>query len=141
MTICIDTNVLVQIFGRAVPFSPMLDALRHGHLTLAVSTEILLEYREVIGEIAGPRRWADFVSLLSLLAAIHNNVREVNPQFRFAVISADPDDNKFVDCAIAANCDYIVTSDRHFDALRGSGYKPQPIEPQDFIAAHLSMRT
>lgn len=30
----------------------------------------------------------------------------------------DPDDNKFVDCAIASNADFIVTEDRHFQLLK-----------------------
>jgi uncharacterized protein len=30
----------------------------------------------------------------------------------------DPDDNKFVDCAIAANAKYIVTGDRHFNIMK-----------------------
>lgn len=33
------------------------------------------------------------------------------------LIQADPDDNKFVDCAFAANATYIVSNDRHFDVL------------------------
>ena len=34
------------------------------------------------------------------------------------MIQADPDDNKFVDCAIAAGARYVVTNDHHFDVLR-----------------------
>ena len=34
-----------------------------------------------------------------------------------ALITEDPDDNKFVDCAFAANADYLVSNDRHFDIL------------------------
>ena len=32
-------------------------------------------------------------------------------------VKADPDDNKFVDCAIVSNAEYIVTNDAHFDCL------------------------
>jgi predicted nucleic acid-binding protein len=38
--------------------------------------------------------------------------------FHFGLIENDPDDNKFVDCAIAANTDFIITNDRHFRVLR-----------------------
>ncbi len=44
--------------------------------------------------------------------------------------------NKFVDCAIAVDADFIMTSDRHFDALHSSGYKPKPIDPAQFIAKY-----
>jgi len=47
-----------------------------------------------------------------------NNVLRVDAQFRFNLIKADADDNKFVDCAIVANADYIVTEDSHFNVLK-----------------------
>lgn len=37
--------------------------------------------------------------------------------FRFNLITADPDDNKFVDCAVTAGATYIVSNDRHFREL------------------------
>ena len=36
----------------------------------------------------------------------------------FGLIDADPDDNKFVDCAVAADAEYIVTNDTHFNILK-----------------------
>ena len=47
-----------------------------------------------------------------------NNVFRVDAQFRFGLITADPDDNKFVDCAIVANAECVVTNDAHFEVLR-----------------------
>lgn len=46
------------------------------------------------------------------------NVERINPTFRFNLIVADPDDNKFVDCAIIAGATYIVSNDRHFNELK-----------------------
>lgn len=46
------------------------------------------------------------------------NLMRVNPTFRFNLITADPDDNKFVDCAITAGATYIVSNDRHFSELK-----------------------
>ena len=40
------------------------------------------------------------------------------PHFRFHLIENDPDDNKFVDCAIVAGADYIVSEDAHFRVLK-----------------------
>lgn len=42
----------------------------------------------------------------------------VTPYFRFKLITADPDDDKFVDCAVAANAKFVVTDDGHFDVLK-----------------------
>jgi uncharacterized protein len=55
MTVCLDTNVFLQIFGRRQPFQPILRALLDGRITLAVSTEILLEYQEIITRLCGKR--------------------------------------------------------------------------------------
>ena len=49
---------------------------------------------------------------------MRNNVRKLTPYYRFRLIENDLDDNKFVDCAISANAQYIVTEDRHFDVLK-----------------------
>ena len=46
------------------------------------------------------------------------NVQLVDPHFRMGLITADPDDNKFVDCAFAAGADYLVSEDNHFSVLR-----------------------
>ena len=46
------------------------------------------------------------------------NVVLTHPAFRFNLITDDTDDNKFVDCAIVANADYIVSQDKHLDILK-----------------------
>ena len=42
--------------------------------------------------------------------------------FNLKLIPNDEDDNKFVDCAFAANADYIVTNDHDFDVLKGISF-------------------
>ena len=46
------------------------------------------------------------------------NIYLTNVYFKFGLITTDPDDNKFVDCAIAANAHFIVTEDKHFEILK-----------------------
>ena len=38
------------------------------------------------------------------------------------LITQDPDDNKFVDCAFAAGADYLVSEDTHFNILRDTPF-------------------
>jgi len=137
MRVCIDTNVLVQLFGAARPFGRIADALQQGKLELAVTNEILLEYEETLTRLSGQGRWQMVWRFFEGISRLHGNVLYVEPHFRFRVIGADPDDDKFADCAIAVEADFILTSDRHFDALHSSGYKPRPIEPDPFMANHL----
>ncbi len=137
MIVCIDTNVLVQLFGQNQTGRPIRDALLHGQMNLAISNEVLLEYEETITRLSGPARWQQIEQFLAMLYQLHSNILFIEPQFRFGVITADPDDNKFVDCAITAQADYIITADGHFRALIGSGYKPQPMMAEEFIKKHL----
>jgi len=137
MTVVLDTNALIQIFGHASPLTPIQDALLQGRLHLAVSTPVLLEYEEVTVRYAGTQRWHDVWAFLTLISRLHGSVYRIGPLYRFHTITGDPDDDAFADCAIVSGADYLITSDHHFDALIGSGYKPQPITPEEFIRRHL----
>ena len=137
MTVVVDTNVLLPLLGREHPFGVILDAHLAGQFAWAVSNEILLEYEEVVVARIGRTRFERFTWLLDSAAQIHRSLLRISPSFRFRLIAADPDDNKFADCAIAAEADWIITGDHHFDVLIGSGHKPQPIAPEEFIRLHL----
>jgi predicted nucleic acid-binding protein len=81
---------------------------------LCITNEILAEYEEIIGRHMSPL--AAKITIEAILRA--NNTLRVDAQYRFNLIKSDVDDNKFVDCAIVSNADYIVTEDRHFDILK-----------------------
>lgn len=66
------------------------------------------------------------------------NLRLVDPHFRLQLITTDPDDNKFVDCAFAAGADYLVSEDSHFDILRRIPFPQLNIVTLDeFLATRL----
>ena len=132
MTVCIDTNTLLQ--GR-VPvhrYFPILDGIVAGRLGWAVSNRVPTEDAEILTRMSGPAAWASVSRLIDLIDA-SGNLIAISPHFQFRVIGDDPDDNAFTDCAIAAHADYVITEDRHFASLANAGYKPQPITPQAFI--------
>lgn len=133
MIVVLDTNVVIQALNRNHRFAIILDAWYAGRFSWAVSTDILFEYREDIVRTSGGERWKSLERLLELAAVHSENVVQISPSFFFRTISADRDDDKFADCAITANADFIVTSDSHFRVLVGSGYRPQPITPELFI--------
>ncbi|MEA3209036.1 MAG: hypothetical protein QOE70_2093 [Chthoniobacter sp.] len=137
MTVVIDTNVVPGMFRLRHPHAPLLDAWFDGPFLWAVSTEILLEYAEIAGQMSGAARAQAILDRMDEIGALESNLLRVSPAFRFRLIIADPDDDKFADCAVASEADYIITEDRHFDVLRGSGYKPQPISPTEFIRRFL----
>ena len=50
------------------------------------------------------------------------NTLQVTPYFQWNLISVDPDDNKFVDCALNSGADFIVTNDKHFNILKNIAF-------------------
>ena len=137
MTVVLDTNAVVQMFGARSPLAPIKDALVAGKLTVAVSTGIWLEYEEVIVRYAGSAMWARVSRIFDLAQQLHRNVHHVEASFHFRLIVADADDDKFSDCAIAAEADFVITEDAHFRVLATAGYKPRAITPAEFIARFL----
>lgn len=137
MTVCIDTNVVLRMFGRNGSCLPIRQALVESRLIWAVTNEIILEYEEVAAREMGVTAAGQLIRFIALLEQTRGNVLHVSPTFRFQIIAADPDDNKFTDCAITAGADYVITEDRHFAPLATAGYRPQPITAAEFISRHL----
>jgi putative PIN family toxin of toxin-antitoxin system len=132
MRICLDTNVFTQIFSRRSPFAEIVSALAVGRLQIVVSTEILLEYQEVLSRKLELTRWAKINRLFDTLQQSHGNIVHVDPTYHFNALPSDPDDNKFVDAAVIGQALFIVTYDKHFDPLFNAGYRVQPIMPEPF---------
>ena len=89
-------------------------------LEICVSNEILMEYEEILSEKTSPS-FAD-----SIIQALLNrkNVVKVSPVWRFNTILQDPDDNKFVDCAVCGRAEYLVSNDKHFGILHDVNFPP-----------------
>lgn len=116
MKIVLDTNCLIQSIPRQSRYRAVWDALVRGEHVLCVSTEILEEYVEIL------QRLTDYEMAELIVKSIVNSpfVELITPYYHFEMIKADPEDNKFVDCAIAAGARFVVTNDHHYDVLRHS---------------------
>lgn len=113
MTVVIDCNILVICLTSRSPYHNIYRSLISGKFILAVITDIVLEYQEIIQQKYGFDTANAFIALLAELP----NVRIINTYYRWQMIVADPDDNKYSDCAVAGQAQYIVTENRHFSAL------------------------
>ncbi len=132
MIVCLDTNVLIQARASHHPYGVILDGISFGQMRWAISNRVLTEYREITEQRAGKAAWTTLDRFIELVD-MSGDLIKVSPHYQFRVISNDPDDNAFTDCAIAAGADYVITSDRDFAPLANAGYKPQPITPEAFI--------
>ena len=114
MKIVLDTNCLVNVIMPGSFNNDIWQALRNNKYVLCVSNEILYKYHEIL-----TKRYNKIIANTILMELMETpNIEFVNPTYRFNLITADPDDNKFVDCAVIAGATYIVSNDRHFAELK-----------------------
>ena len=112
--IVLVTNSLFMSLSSKNDYRMIWKAFLDGEYMLCVTNEIIEEYMEVLARNINIRVAETIVyTILN-----RKNVHRLDPHFRFHLIEADQDDNKFVDCAIAANAKYIVTEDHHFNVLK-----------------------
>lgn len=125
--VVIDTNCLVQMLSAHGRFYAAWKAFRQGRYKLCVSDE----YQEIIEKVANAEVARNVVT-----AIVRSPFAKFfTPHFRFRMIVADPDDNKFVDCAVIAGADYIVSEDSHFRVLKAISFpKVNVISLDGFMA-------
>ncbi len=133
MKVVLDTNVVVSgIFFGGAP-GRILGAWRQGRLMLAIWSEIIDEYFRVAEILAERYPGVDIEPLLSLLVQGGEVVRAPGlPQ----PVCDDPDDDKFVSCALESGADIIISGDKKL--LVVSGYQGVTVmTPRRFVDSHL----
>ena len=113
--VVLDTNCLIQILPTRSLYHRIWTDFLEGRYRLCVSNEILAEYEEILGLHASPEVAHNVVEAI----ARHPKTLYRESYYHFHLLSdIDKNDDKFVDCAITAGADYIVTEDSHFDRLK-----------------------
>lgn len=129
--IVLDTNCLLMILPSRSPYHRVWTEILSGMIKLCVSTDILNEYQEILAEHSSSEL------AQSVIQALLNspNVIRVTPTFFFNLIETDPDDNKFVDCAICGSAELIVTNDVHFNVLKSIDFPVVDVKSiQEFVS-------
>jgi len=128
--IVLDTNCLLVCIANKSKFHAVWTAFLNEEFTLCVSNDIMNEYEEILARKTSPQ----FAEMIISIILNSNNIFFANPYYHFELIANDPDDNKFVDCAIVANADYIVSQDSHFNVLKDIDFpKVNVIRIEEFI--------
>ena len=133
MRVVVDTNVLVSgiVFG-GVP-GRILDAWIEKRFELIVSPDIVDEYTRVGERLVQRYPKADLRPVLALIARSAESISGVSIPVS---VCEDPDDDKFLACALAAGADLIVSGDRGLCAV--SGHEGIPIlTPRRFVDQRL----
>ncbi len=109
MRVVINTNIFVSSFFGGNP-KKIVDLWKHDQLFLCLSNSILDEYIDVLQRL-GMKNEGDLQELLSLFANGFN-ICFTSKTPTIKIVLADPDDDKFIECAVALNAKAIITGDK-----------------------------
>ena len=133
MNIVLDTKVFISGIFFSGPPAQILRAWRESKIQILLSKAILHEYQRVGEELAVKYSAIDIEPIIELLILYGEVIETKNISVS---VCADPDDNKFLECALAGNCKMIVSGDKHL--LHISGYQEiEVVKPRDFIDIYL----
>jgi putative PIN family toxin of toxin-antitoxin system len=114
LKVVIDTNCLRASIPPKSPFYQLYLDFKNQKYKWFVSTEILLEYEEIITSTYSEKT----AKIILHQLVIAPNVEFSEPAFKWGLIENDPDDNKFADLAISVGADYLVTNDSDFNIFQ-----------------------
>ena len=130
MKVVLDTNILLVSIAKKSAYRLIFDSLLSNKFDLIISNDILSEYTEIIALKTNVMVATNISEMLLALS----NVQKQDVFYKWNLIDADKDDNKFVDCAIAGSADYLVTNDKHFNCLKSIEFpKLSLLNPDGFM--------
>ncbi len=133
MKVVRDTNVLISGIFFSGPPAEILKSWRDGTIQLALSPDIIDEYFDVAARLAGKFPSIEISPILSLIVT-RSEITEPAP-LSYQVCE-DPDDDKFLACALASKSKTIISGDKGL--LRVTGYQGiAVVTPRAFIEQYL----
>jgi putative PIN family toxin of toxin-antitoxin system len=133
MRVILDTNVFISGIFFSGPPSQILKAWANQSFQIVLSQQILDEYQRVAEDLSSKFQTIDVFPIIELIT-IHGQFVDTQ---RFNIpVCEDPDDNKFIECAVAGNCKIIISGDKHL--LKLPGYHGITIlNPRNFVEKYL----
>ena len=118
MLAVIDTNVLLVSVSDRSKFHWIYKIIIEKKISIGFTNDMIAEYEEQIAQHWNYEVAANVIRSILELSTAKLTVN----YFNLNLITNDEDDNKFVDCAFAANAEYIVTNDKDFDVLKSISF-------------------
>lgn len=108
--VVIDTNIFISGFGWSGKPNALLTLLKNNQIVNYFSPGIFEELKRVVSY---PK--LQFAESLQnkILEFVFFNSKLVEPKEHITVIVDDPDDNKFLECAVEANAEFVISGDPH----------------------------
>jgi putative PIN family toxin of toxin-antitoxin system len=114
MKVVLDSNVLLVALGRKSSYRAIWETFADGKYQMIISDEIVYEYQEILNQHSAP-------GVADAMIEVFIESPDIIFQqiyYKWDAVKNDPDDNKFFDIAVAANADYLVTNDAHFNIAK-----------------------
>lgn len=132
MKVVIDTNIFVSSFFGGNP-RKIIDLWKSGDINLCLSKDILDEYIGVLQRI-GLKDINEIEELLSLFAKGFNILFTTKTP-KIKAVKDDPEDDKFIECAVGLKAEVIITGDKALSAM-GEYMGIKILTPQEFLKTH-----
>jgi putative PIN family toxin of toxin-antitoxin system len=131
--VVLDTNVFISgVFFTGPPYR-ILEAWRDARIQIVVSPDILAEYQRVGETLASQFQEIDLQPIFDFLTL---NAEVVSSERLAEPVCRDPDDDKFLACALTSGAKYVISGDK--DLLGASGYKGLVVvSPRKFVDDYL----
>jgi len=126
--VVIDTNVFVSSFFGGIP-RKIIDLWKNGKITLCLSQAIIEEYIDVLIRLGIDN--SEINDLIKLFAENYFSIFTAKTP-KISVVKDDPDDNKFIECAVALDCKIIISGDKHLRSLK-KYIDIKILSPREFI--------
>jgi putative PIN family toxin of toxin-antitoxin system len=127
--VVIDTNIFISAFGWDGKPEAVLNLMEQRKIVNCITNDIYVELQRVV---AYPKLKFSTTLQVNILEFVFSWSFFVQPKESVAVIADDPDDDKFLACAVAANALAIISGDPHLLGL--GSYRSIPImTPVQFL--------
>lgn len=128
LKIVLDTNILLSSYlsPQGSP-SKLINRWYKKEFQLIVSIEILAEYHKIMERFNILHKQKETLFKYIHQNALHFDIRNFSP-----FVLNDPDDDKFIHCAIEGKADYIVSGDKHLLKLKQHG-NTQIVTVKEFL--------
>jgi len=134
LKVVVDTNVFISSFFGGRP-REIINLWKNGKILLCLSQEIIEEYLEVLNRL-GLKDNNDLANLTRLFAEGYNCIFTTKTP-NIEVVEDDPDDNKFLECAVALESKIIISGDKHLKDIK-KYIDIEILSPREFIGRHKS---
>jgi uncharacterized protein len=129
MRVVLDTNVFISGIHWSGPSEKILYSWTDNKFEVITSIEIIEEVIKTLTNFKIPLPTKDILLWIYILAG---KSITAEPEEKLSIVKDDPDDNKFIEAAVAGNADYIITQDKHL--LKIKEHKNiKIVKPEEFL--------